>query len=51
MDVAEIVDVIVDVTAPVIVAALVNPNETVIVIDTVSDHATSGQAGRYLASI
>jgi hypothetical protein len=35
MDVAVIV--IVDVIAPVIVAALVNPNETVGVIDTVSE--------------
>jgi hypothetical protein len=44
--VAEIVDVIVAVSAPVIVAALVNRNDTVGVIDAVSDDATGGWDGR-----
>jgi hypothetical protein len=42
------VDVDVDVSAPVMVAALVNGNETVGVIDAVSDDATAGLDGQQL---
>jgi hypothetical protein len=41
-----IVIVIVDVCAPVIVAALLNGNDTVGVIDAVSDNATRAWHGR-----
>jgi hypothetical protein len=43
---AVIVIVIVDVSAPVMVAALVNGNDTVGVIDAVSEDATGGWDGR-----
>jgi hypothetical protein len=46
MAVAVALIVAVIVIVPVMVAALVNGNDTVGVIDTVSDHATGGRNGR-----